>query len=125
MTLTVSDPVPALVAGNAVVLAGQPDAGLCARVPSCCIWASSLRALYAIAPGPVVGTATSTDNCDYLRSPVHRRPAAARRARRLPAYRFLSRTWWQEPMIVARVPLMRRQGGHPCLFSNAGHCASH
>lgn len=68
MTLTASDSVPALLAGNAVVL--KPIA----RTPYCALACAELlyqaglpRGLYAVVPGPgsVVGTAI-TDNCDYL-----------------------------------------------------------
>ncbi|WP_152316555.1 aldehyde dehydrogenase family protein, partial [Mycobacterium tuberculosis] len=68
MTLTVSDSVPALVAGNAVVLKPDSQTPYCALACAELLYRAGLpRALYAIVPGPgsVVGTAI-TDNCDYL-----------------------------------------------------------
>ncbi|MDT5091532.1 MAG: succinate-semialdehyde dehydrogenase / glutarate-semialdehyde dehydrogenase [Mycobacterium sp.] len=68
MTLTASDSVPALVAGNAVVLKPDSQTPYCALACAELLYQAGLpRALYAIVPGPgsVVGTAI-TENCDYL-----------------------------------------------------------
>jgi succinate-semialdehyde dehydrogenase/glutarate-semialdehyde dehydrogenase len=68
MTLTASDSVPALIAGNAVVLKPDSQTPYCALACAELLYEAGLpRALYAIVPGPgsVVGTAI-TDNCDYL-----------------------------------------------------------
>lgn len=68
MTLTASDAVPALIAGNAVVL--KPDSQTPYSALACAelLYRAGLpRALYAIVPGPgsVVGTAI-VEHCDYL-----------------------------------------------------------
>jgi succinate-semialdehyde dehydrogenase / glutarate-semialdehyde dehydrogenase len=68
MTLTASDSVPALLAGNAVVLKPDSQTPYCALACAELLYKAGLpRALYAIVPGPgsVVGTAI-TENCDYL-----------------------------------------------------------
>lgn len=68
MTLTVSDAVPALVAGNAVVLKPDSQTPFCALACAELLYRAGLpRGLYAVVPGPgsVVGT-TIADNCDYL-----------------------------------------------------------
>ncbi len=68
MTLTASDAVPALIAGNAVVL--KPDSQTPYSALACAelLYEAGLpRALYAIVPGPgsIVGTAI-VEHCDYL-----------------------------------------------------------
>jgi succinate-semialdehyde dehydrogenase/glutarate-semialdehyde dehydrogenase len=68
MTLTASDAVPALIAGNAVVL--KPDSQTPYSALACAelLYRAGLpQALYAIVPGPgsVVGTAI-VEHCDYL-----------------------------------------------------------
>ncbi|MEZ0050456.1 succinate-semialdehyde dehydrogenase/glutarate-semialdehyde dehydrogenase [Mycobacterium sp. MAA66] len=68
MTLTVSDAVPALVAGNAVVVKPDSQTPYCALACAELLYRAGLpRHLYAVVPGPgsVVGTAIA-DNCDYL-----------------------------------------------------------
>ncbi|QLL09873.1 succinic semialdehyde dehydrogenase [Mycobacterium vicinigordonae] len=68
MTLTASDSVPALLAGNAVVLKPDSQTPYCALACAELLYQAGLsRALYAVVPGPgsVVGTAI-TENCDYL-----------------------------------------------------------
>src|SRR6185312_937485 len=68
MTLTASDSVPALVAGNAVVLKPDSQTPYCALACAELLYQAGLpRELYAIVPGPgsVVGTAIA-ENCDYL-----------------------------------------------------------
>ena len=68
MTLTASDSVPALLAGNAVVLKPDSQTPYCALACAELLYQAGLpRALYAIVPGPgsVVGTAI-TEKCDYL-----------------------------------------------------------
>jgi succinate-semialdehyde dehydrogenase / glutarate-semialdehyde dehydrogenase len=68
MTLTASDSVPALIAGNAVVLKPDSQTPFCALACAELLYKAGLpRDLYAIVPGPgsVVGTAI-VENCDYL-----------------------------------------------------------
>ena len=68
MTLTASDSVPALIAGNAVVLKPDSQTPYCALACAELLYEAGLpRGLYAIVPGPgsVVGTAI-VENCDYL-----------------------------------------------------------
>lgn len=68
MTLTASDSVPALIAGNAVVLKPDSQTPFCALACAELLYQAGLpRALYAVVPGPgsVVGTAI-VDRCDYL-----------------------------------------------------------
>lgn len=68
MTLTASDAVPALIAGNAVVVKPDSQTPYCALACAELLYEAGLPwALYAIVPGPgsVVGTAIA-DNCDYL-----------------------------------------------------------
>ena len=68
MTLTASDSVPALIAGNAVVLKPDSQTPYCALACAELLYQAGLpRELYAIVPGPgsVVGTAI-LDNSDYL-----------------------------------------------------------
>src|SRR6201995_5176328 len=68
MTLTASDSVPALLAGNAVVLKPDSQTPYCALASAELLYGAGLpRPLSAAVPGPgsVVGTAIA-DNCDYL-----------------------------------------------------------
>ncbi|MDH6247564.1 succinic semialdehyde dehydrogenase [Mycobacterium sp. OTB74] len=68
MTLTVSDAVPALLAGNAVVIKPDSQTPYCALACAELLYRAGLpRALYAVVPGPgsVVGNAIA-ENCDYL-----------------------------------------------------------
>ena len=68
MTLTASDSVPALIAGNAVVLKPDSQTPYCALACAELLYEAGLpRELYAVVPGPgsVVGTAI-LENCDYL-----------------------------------------------------------
>ncbi|HZQ33347.1 MAG TPA: aldehyde dehydrogenase family protein, partial [Mycobacterium sp.] len=68
MTLTASDSVPALVAGNAVVLKPDSQTPYCALACAELLYEAGLpKELYAVVPGPgsVVGTAIA-DHCDYL-----------------------------------------------------------
>jgi succinate-semialdehyde dehydrogenase/glutarate-semialdehyde dehydrogenase len=68
MTLTASDSVPALIAGNAVVLKPDSQTPYCALACAELLYEAGLpRDLYAIVPGPgsVVGTAI-LESCDYL-----------------------------------------------------------
>ena len=68
MTLTASDSVPALIAGNAVVLKPDSQTPYCALACAELLYQAGLpRDLYAIVPGPgsVVGTAI-LEHCDYL-----------------------------------------------------------
>ncbi len=105
MTLTVSDSVPALVAGNAVVLKPDSQTPYCALACAELLYRAGLpRALYAIVPGPgsVVGTAI-TDNCDYLMftgSSATGSRLAEHAGRRLIG--FSAELGGKNPMIVAR-----------------------
>ncbi len=68
MTLTASDAVPALIAGNAVVIKPDSQTPYCALACAELLYEAGLPwALYAVVPGPgsVVGTAIA-DTCDYL-----------------------------------------------------------
>jgi len=68
MTLTASDSVPALIAGNAVVVKPDSQTPYCALACAELLYQAGLpRDLYAVVPGPgsVVGTAI-LDNTDYL-----------------------------------------------------------
>ena len=68
MTLTASDAVPALIAGNAVVVKPDSQTPYCGLACAELLYRAGLpRDLYAIVPGPgnVVGTAI-VDHCDYL-----------------------------------------------------------
>ena len=72
MTLTASDSVPALIAGNAVVTkTGQPGPLLRWPAPSSTFEAGLPRELYAVVPGP--GSVVGTGHPGELRLPdVHR-----------------------------------------------------
>lgn len=124
MTLTVSDSVPALVAGNAVVLKPDSQTPYCALACAELLYRAGLpRALYAIVPGPLGG---GHRHHRQLRLPdVHRfigDRQPPRRARRPPAYRFLGRTWRQEPHdrgAGANLDKVAKAATRAC-FSNAG-----
>lgn len=125
MTLTVSDSVPALVAGNAVVLKPDSQTPYCALACAELLYRAGLpRALYAIVPGPgsVVGTAI-TDNCDYLMftgSSATGSRLAEHAGRRLIG--FSAELGGKNPMIVARganLDKVAKAATRAC-FSNAG-----
>jgi succinate-semialdehyde dehydrogenase/glutarate-semialdehyde dehydrogenase len=125
MTLTASDSVPALIAGNAVVL--KPDSQTPYSALACAelLYEAGLpRALYAIVPGPgsVVGTAI-LDNCDYLMftgSTDTGRQLAEQCGRRLIG--FSAELGGKNPMIVskgANIDKVAKAATRAC-FSNAG-----
>jgi succinate-semialdehyde dehydrogenase/glutarate-semialdehyde dehydrogenase len=125
MTLTVSDGLPALIAGNAVVV--KPDS----QTPYCALACAELlyragvpRDLYAVVPGPgsVVGTAI-IDHCDYLMftgSTATGRQLAEQCGRRLIG--FSAELGGKNPMIVtagAKLDKVAEAATRAC-FSNAG-----
>ncbi|GJF13430.1 putative succinate-semialdehyde dehydrogenase [NADP(+)] 2 [Mycolicibacterium cyprinidarum] len=125
MTLTASDSVPALIAGNAVVL--KPDSQTPYSALACAelLYEAGLpRALYAIVPGPgsVVGTAIA-DNCDYLMftgSSETGRRLAEHAGRRLVG--FSAELGGKNAMIVTRganLGKVAKAATRAC-FSNAG-----
>lgn len=125
MTLTASDAVPALIAGNAVVL--KPDSQTPYSALACAelLYRAGLpRALYAIVPGPgsVVGTAI-VDRCDYLMftgSTATGRQLAEQSARRLIG--FSAELGGKNPMIVTRGAKLDKAAAAAtrACFSNAG-----
>jgi succinate-semialdehyde dehydrogenase/glutarate-semialdehyde dehydrogenase len=125
MTLTASDSVPALLAGNAVVLKPDSQTPYCALACAELLYEAGLpRALYAIVPGPgnVVGTAI-TENCDYLMftgSSETGRRLAEHAGRRLIG--FSAELGGKNAMIVTRganLDKVAKAATRAC-FSNAG-----
>ncbi|MGV0993228.1 MAG: succinic semialdehyde dehydrogenase [Mycobacterium sp.] len=125
MTLTASDAVPALIAGNAVVL--KPDSQTPYSALACAelLYRAGLpRALYAIVPGPgsVVGTAI-VEHCDYLMftgSTATGKLLAEQAARRLIG--FSAELGGKNPMIVTRGAKLDKaaEAATRACFSNAG-----
>ncbi len=125
MTLTASDAVPALIAGNAVVL--KPDSLTPFSALACAdlLYRAGLpRALYAIVPGPgsVVGTAIVA-HCDYLMftgSTATGRLLAEQAGRRLIG--FSAELGGKNPMIVTRGARLDKaaDAATRACFSNAG-----
>ncbi|CAM2933553.1 succinic semialdehyde dehydrogenase [Mycobacterium intermedium] len=125
MTLTASDSVPALIAGNAVVLKPDSQTPYCALACAELLYRAGLpRALYAIVPGPgsVVGTAI-TENCDFLMftgSTATGSRLAEHAGRRLIG--FSAELGGKNAMIVARganLDKVAKAATRAC-FSNAG-----
>lgn len=125
MTLTASDSVPALIAGNAVVLKPDSQTPYCALACAELLYEAGLpRALYAIVPGPgsVVGTAI-LEHCDYLMftgSTATGRQLAEQCGRRLIG--FSAELGGKNAMIVTRdanIDKVARAATRAC-FSNAG-----
>ncbi|GAA2403954.1 succinic semialdehyde dehydrogenase [Mycolicibacterium llatzerense] len=125
MTLTVSDAVPALLAGNAVVLKPDSQTPYCALACAELLYRAGLpRALYAVVPGPgsVVGTAIA-ENCDYLMftgSSATGSHLAEHAGRRLIG--FSAELGGKNAMIVARganLDKVAKAATRAC-FSNAG-----
>lgn len=125
MTLTASDSVPALIAGNAVVL--KPDSQTPYSALACAelLYQAGLpKDLYAIVPGPgsVVGTAI-VDHCDYLMftgSTATGRALAEHCGRRLIG--FSAELGGKNPMIITRganLDKVAKAATRAC-FSNAG-----
>ena len=125
MTLSISDAVPALVAGNAVVV--KPDS----QTPYCTLANAELlyqagvpREVFAVIPGPgsVVGTAI-VEQCDYLMftgSTATGRILAEQCGRRLIG--FSAELGGKNPMIVtkgAKLDAVATAATRAC-FSNAG-----
>ncbi len=125
MTLTASDSVPALLAGNAVVLKPDSQTPYCALACAELLYEAGLpRALYAIVPGPgsVVGTAI-IDNCDYLMftgSTATGRQLAEHAGRRLIG--FSAELGGKNAMIVTRGANLDKaaKAATRACFSNAG-----
>ena len=125
MTLTASDSVPALIAGNAVVLKPDSQTPYCALACAELLYEAGLpRALYAIVPGPgsVVGTAI-LENCDYLMftgSTATGRQLAEQCGRRLIG--FSAELGGKNAMIVTRGVNMDKvaKAATRACFSNAG-----
>jgi len=125
MTLTASDSVPALIAGNAVVLKPDSQTPYCALACAELLYEAGLpRELYAIVPGPgsVVGTAI-LENCDYLMftgSTATGRHLAEQAGRRLIG--FSAELGGKNAMIVTRganLDKVAKAATRAC-FSNAG-----
>jgi succinate-semialdehyde dehydrogenase/glutarate-semialdehyde dehydrogenase len=125
MTLTASDSVPALIAGNAVVLKPDSQTPYCALACAELLYQAGLpRELYAIVPGPgsVVGTAI-LERCDYLMftgSTATGRQLAEQCGRRLIG--FSAELGGKNAMIVTRgvsVDKVAKAATRAC-FSNAG-----
>ncbi|MCX5045098.1 succinic semialdehyde dehydrogenase [Aldersonia sp. NBC_00410] len=125
ITLSISDSIPALIAGNAVVV--KPDS----QTPYCTLACAELlyqaglpRDVFAVVPGPgsVVGTAI-VDNCDFLMftgSTGTGRTLAEQCGRRLIG--FSAELGGKNPMIVtkgANLDVVARAATRAC-FSNAG-----
>ena len=125
MTLSISDAVPALLAGNAVVV--KPDS----QTPYCTLANAELlyqagvpREVFAVVPGPgaVVGTAI-VEQCDYLMftgSTATGRTLAEQCGRRLIG--FSAELGGKNPMIVtkgAKLDAVATAATRAC-FSNAG-----
>lgn len=125
MTLTVSDSVPALLAGNAVVLKPDSQTPYCALACAELLYRAGLpRALYAVVPGPgsVVGTAI-IDRCDYLMftgSTATGRQLAEHAGRRLIG--FSAELGGKNAMIVTRGANLDKaaKAATRACFSNAG-----
>ncbi|WP_421845205.1 succinic semialdehyde dehydrogenase [Mycobacterium sp.] len=125
MTLTASDSVPALIAGNAVVLKPDSQTPYCALAYAELLYTAGLpQALYAIMPGPgsVVGTAI-TDSCDYLMftgSSATGSSLAEQAGRRLIG--FSAELGGKNAMIVARGANLAKaaKAATRACFSNAG-----
>lgn len=125
MTLTASDAVPALIAGNAVVL--KPDSQTPYSALACAelLYRAGLpRPLYAVVPGPgsVVGTAI-VDHCDYLMftgSTATGRQLAEQAGRRVIG--FSAELGGKNAMIVTRGANLDKvaKGALRACFSNAG-----
>ncbi|WP_260152665.1 succinic semialdehyde dehydrogenase [Hoyosella altamirensis] len=105
MTLAVSDAIPALLAGNAVVVKPDSQTPFCALAVAEILYEAGLpKDLFAVVPGPgsVVGTAL-VENCDYIMftgSTETGRTLAEQCGRRLIG--FSAELGGKNPMIVAK-----------------------
>jgi succinate-semialdehyde dehydrogenase/glutarate-semialdehyde dehydrogenase len=125
MTLSISDSIPALLAGNAVVIKPDSQTPYCTLANAELLYQAGLpRELFAVVPGPgsVVGTAI-VEHCDYLMftgSTATGRSLAERCGRRLIG--FSAELGGKNPMIVtkgANLGEVAKAATRAC-FSNAG-----
>lgn len=125
MTLSISDAIPALLAGNAVVVKPDSQTPYCTLANAELLYQAGLpRELFAVVPGPgsVVGTAIVA-NCDYLMftgSSATGRTLAEQCGRRLIG--FSAELGGKNPMIVtkgANLGEVAKAATRAC-FSNAG-----
>lgn len=125
MTLSISDSIPALLAGNAVVVKPDSQTPYCTLANAELLYQAGLpRDLFAVVPGPgsVVGTAI-VDNCDYMMftgSTATGRALAEQCGRRLIG--FSAELGGKNPMIVtkgANLKVAAKAATRAC-FSNAG-----
>ncbi|MHC9294342.1 succinic semialdehyde dehydrogenase [Mycobacterium sp. LTG2003] len=125
MTLSISDSIPALLAGNAVVVKPDSQTPYCTLANAELLYEAGLpRDLFAVVPGPgsVVGTAI-VENCDYLMftgSTATGRSLAEQCGRRLIG--FSAELGGKNPMIVAKganLDVAAKAATRAC-FSNAG-----
>ncbi|HEX7322537.1 MAG TPA: succinic semialdehyde dehydrogenase [Mycobacterium sp.] len=125
MTLSISDSIPALLAGNAVVIKPDSQTPYCTLANAELLYQAGLpRDVFAVVPGPgsVVGTAIVA-NCDYLMftgSSTTGRALAEQCGRRLIG--FSAELGGKNPMIVAKganLSEVAKAATRAC-FSNAG-----
>lgn len=125
MTMSVSDAIPALLAGNAVVVKPDSRAPYCTLANAELLYRAGLpRELFAVLPGPgsVVGHAI-TENCDYLMftgSTATGRLLAEQCARRLIG--ISAELGGKNPMIITRdadIDTVAKAAVRAC-FGNAG-----
>ena len=125
MTLSISDSIPALLAGNAVVVKPDSQTPYCTLANAELLYQAGLpREVFAVIPGPgsVVGTAI-VEHCDYLMftgSTATGRSLAEQCGRRLIG--FSAELGGKNPMIVTKgadLTTVARAATRAC-FSNAG-----
>lgn len=125
MALSISDSIPALLAGNAVVVKPDSQTPYCTLANAELLYQAGLpRELFAVVPGPgsVVGTAI-VERCDYLMftgSSATGRTLAEQCGRRLIG--FSAELGGKNPMIVTRgadLDEVAKAATRAC-FSNAG-----
>ena len=125
MALSISDSIPALVAGNAVVVKPDSQTPYCTLANAELLYQAGLpRDLFAVVPGPgsVVGTAI-VEHCDYLMftgSTATGRTLAEQCGRRLIG--FSAELGGKNPMIVTKdadLDTAAKAATRAC-FSNAG-----
>jgi succinate-semialdehyde dehydrogenase/glutarate-semialdehyde dehydrogenase len=125
MTLSISDSIPALLAGNAVVIKPDSQTPYCTLANAELLYQAGLPPeVFAVVPGPgsVVGTAIM-ENCDFLMftgSTATGRLLAEQCGRRLIG--FSAELGGKNPMIVAKgadLTAVAKAATRAC-FSNAG-----
>jgi succinate-semialdehyde dehydrogenase/glutarate-semialdehyde dehydrogenase len=125
MTLSISDSIPALLAGNAVVVKPDSQTPYCTLANAELLYQAGLpREVFAVVPGPgsVVGTAIM-ENCDFLMftgSTDTGRLLAEQCGRRLIG--FAAELGGKNPMIVTKgadLAAVAKAATRAC-FSNAG-----